>query len=169
MCTVSTKTLSTTLGKFFWLHPQIAHDDHQGPNYYLAVLHFMLSLMLRKQTRKQENFRFSTTVLSVTVLGLMKSQMSVNCLDRSSLLWNCMLLMLMLLVFLGEPIRFQYVLNLRNMKGHLLKQMYPIIPSLSKTWDAKSTKLCIQKIPRNLHKHISTKYTAVDKITYIII
>ena len=108
MCTVSTKTLSTaSLGKFFWLHPQIARDDHQGPNYYLAILHFMLSLMFRKKkTIKKENFRFGTTVLSVTVWGLMKSQMPVNCLDRSSLLWNCMVLVLMLLVFLGELIRF---------------------------------------------------------------
>lgn len=36
--------------------------------------------------------------------------------------------------------------------------MYPIIPSLSKTWDAKSTKLCIQKIPRNLHRHFNKIY-----------
>jgi hypothetical protein len=57
MCIVSTKTLSTIpLGRFFLLHPEIAHDDHQGPNYYLAILHFMLSLIFGEKNNKARKF-----------------------------------------------------------------------------------------------------------------
>jgi len=94
----------------------------------------------------------------------MKSQMPVNCLDRVLCYGTCT----DVAGVLGRTDQVLVCPEFKKHEGKPFKTDVSYNSQLSKTWDAKSTKLCIQKMPRNLHRHISTKYIAVDQIKYII-